>query len=80
MSDQDQWANLERQRHSLTREIATMEAKLAKLREKLETVEQAEQHILIDHIETCFSEVDHTFADLKQYAASLIHDIKGSSD
>ncbi len=64
------------QRLELESKICEMEQSLASLKLRLIAVNQDEQHQAVDHLEDCLDEVDHRFANLKDFGHALLSDTK----
>lgn len=67
---------IHQQRLDLQSKIDDMEAKLARMKTQLATLEAAEQHDAIDHLEECLDEVEHSFGNLKTFGQALVADLK----
>lgn len=64
------------QRLELESKICEMEHALASMKLRLIAVKQDEQHQAVDHLEDCLDEVDHRFANLRDFGHALLCDTK----
>ncbi|MCV6615082.1 MAG: hypothetical protein OIF35_08900 [Cellvibrionaceae bacterium] len=74
-------SNIQERKQELQGQITELETSLAELRGKLEAVEEAEQHAMIDQLEEYIDVVNHKSAGLKafwQVVKKELGDVLGS--
>ncbi|WP_317932111.1 hypothetical protein [Halioxenophilus sp. WMMB6] len=71
-----QLEQLHAQRSLLEHKIVQLESTLVEMKFELQKLEEAEQHVMVDHLEDCLAEVDQRFYRLKDFGELLMVDLK----
>ena len=73
MSDMEK---IHQRRQQLELKVAELEQTLAAMKAKLEQLEEAEQHEMVNHLEESLEEVEERYSHLKDFGNSLLSDLK----
>lgn len=69
-------SEIQTQKHTLKAKIDDLETKLASLKAELQKEIEAEQHEAIDQLDFCFTDLDNSFASLKEFMEVLRDEFK----
>lgn len=70
-------SQLSTKREELERKISDLEATLHDLKRQVQEQIEADQHNAIDHLEDYLEEVDHKYANLREFLVTVFDEIRG---